>query len=280
MSTRRWPAWQALRTRVSMSATGSVTLIWPSVLLPTGFAHAGDLPAQREFAETNAAQLELAQQGAGGVVATGARDDGDIHPVDLLDLVVVDLGEDHLFLDADRVVAPAVEAVRRQPAEVAHARHRDGDEPIEKLVHPRAPQRYGAADRHALPEIEVRDRLLGARHDRVLAGDRGELGRRRLQALGVLGRIPHPDVEHDLHELGNFVRVAEPELLGELRPHALLVVLEQPGPRCRLGRRALRLRGPLLPLRPLLALLVLLLLLVLLGRFRRPLRAGLPRGGS
>src|SRR5437016_14395120 len=62
MSTRRWPAWQALRTRVSISATGSITLISRSVLLPTGFAHAGNFPAQRELTETNAAQLELAKR--------------------------------------------------------------------------------------------------------------------------------------------------------------------------------------------------------------------------
>src|SRR2546428_7852265 len=59
MSTRRCPAWQALRTRVSMSATGSITLISRSVLLPAGFAHAGNFPAQRELAETNAAQPDL-----------------------------------------------------------------------------------------------------------------------------------------------------------------------------------------------------------------------------
>src|SRR5207253_11407084 len=64
MSTRRWPAWQALRTRVSMSATGSITLISPSVLLPTGLAHAGNLPAQRQIAEADAAQFELPQRAA------------------------------------------------------------------------------------------------------------------------------------------------------------------------------------------------------------------------
>src|SRR5690242_16222169 len=69
MSTRRWPAWQALRTRVSMSATGSVTLISRPVLLPTGLAHAGDLPAQCELAETDAAQLELAQRAPAAAAA-------------------------------------------------------------------------------------------------------------------------------------------------------------------------------------------------------------------
>src|SRR5437016_12810533 len=188
MSTRRWPAWQALRTRVSISATGSITLISRSVLLPTGFAHAGNFPAQRELAETNAAQPELAerpsaasaalapvvaahlelrlpldllhprplrhrqsllgdrdggfapeghpqlaQQCLSGVVPPGGRHERDIHAMDLLDLVVVDLREDHLLLDPHRVVAPAVEAVRRQPAEIAHTRHRNRDEPVEKL---------------------------------------------------------------------------------------------------------------------------------------------------
>src|SRR5207248_7467899 len=72
MSTRRWPAWQALRTRVSMSATGSVILISCSVLLPTGFAHAGNFPAQRELAETNAAQPKLAQRPSAAAAALTA----------------------------------------------------------------------------------------------------------------------------------------------------------------------------------------------------------------
>ena len=41
------------------------------------------------------------------VVPVGRRHDRDVHPVDLLDLVVVDLGEDHLLLDPERVVARA-----------------------------------------------------------------------------------------------------------------------------------------------------------------------------
>src|SRR3989449_9777752 len=69
MSTRRCPAWQALRTRVSMSATGSITLISRSVLLPTGFTHAGNFPAQRELAETNAAQPELAERAPAAAAA-------------------------------------------------------------------------------------------------------------------------------------------------------------------------------------------------------------------
>ena len=59
------------------------------------------------------------------VVAVRARDERDVHAVDRLDLVVVDLREDHLLLDAERIVATAVERPRAQSAEVADARDRD-----------------------------------------------------------------------------------------------------------------------------------------------------------
>src|SRR5881396_3217025 len=70
MSTRRCPARHALRTRVSISATGSMTLI--SCPLPAGFAHAGNLPAQRKLTETDAAQLELAQRAAAAAATLAA----------------------------------------------------------------------------------------------------------------------------------------------------------------------------------------------------------------
>src|SRR3990172_11368330 len=62
MSTRRCPARQALRIRVSMSETGSVMLIVSGdVLSPTGLAHPGDFPLEREFAEADTTQAELAE---------------------------------------------------------------------------------------------------------------------------------------------------------------------------------------------------------------------------
>src|SRR5688572_18191230 len=70
MSTRRCPAVQAFRMRVSMSATGSVRLIpYPS---PTGLAHARDLSPERELAETDAAQPEPPQHGAAPAAALAA----------------------------------------------------------------------------------------------------------------------------------------------------------------------------------------------------------------
>src|SRR5688572_24817720 len=72
MSTRRWPARHALRTRVSISATGSITLIRVRPLLPAGLAHAGNLPAQRQLTEADAAQLELPQRTPAAAAAAAA----------------------------------------------------------------------------------------------------------------------------------------------------------------------------------------------------------------
>src|SRR2546426_9866831 len=64
----------------------------------------------------------------------------------------------------------------------------------------------------------------------MLAGDRGQLGRRRFQPLRILGRVAHPDVQHDLLEPRNLMRVLEPKLLLQLGAHLLLVEVPQPGP--------------------------------------------------
>src|SRR5919199_165437 len=88
----------------------------------------------------------------------GGRD-RDVEAANLLDVVVVDLGEDDLLGDPERVVAAAVERPRVEPAEVADPRQRDRDEPVEELVHAGAAQRDLRADRHALADLELRDRL-------------------------------------------------------------------------------------------------------------------------
>src|SRR5204862_714108 len=61
---------------------------------------------------------EAAQQRERLVVVLGGGRDRDVEAADLLDVVVVDLREDDLLADAERVVAPTVERARAQPAEV------------------------------------------------------------------------------------------------------------------------------------------------------------------
>src|SRR5438128_1517599 len=92
-----------------------------------------------------------------------ARGGGDRHleAAQLVDLVVVDLGEDELLFETDVVVAAPVERTRREALEVARARERDVDQAIDELAHPLAAQRDHHADRHPGPDLERGDRLLG-----------------------------------------------------------------------------------------------------------------------
>src|SRR5437667_4333987 len=147
------------------------------------------------------------------------RDDADIHAANLVDLVVDDLGEDHLLAEPERVVATPVEPLRWHALEVADARQRDVDEPVEELVHPRAAQRHLRADGHPLAELEVRDRLLRTRDDRLLSRDRLEIGRREVEHLGVLPSLADAHVDRDLLDARHLPRIRVPALLLARRGH-------------------------------------------------------------
>ena len=65
---------------------------------------------------------EGGQKSERGIVVAGIGHEGDVHAAGAIDLVVLDLREDELLGDAQGVVAAAVEALRRDAAEVADAR--------------------------------------------------------------------------------------------------------------------------------------------------------------
>ena len=83
----------------------------------------------------------MGEHGAGFCVVGGGGHERDVHALDLLDLGVVDLLEDQVVADPQRVAAAAVEALRRHAAEVANARQRDGQQAIEEIPHAIAAQR-------------------------------------------------------------------------------------------------------------------------------------------
>src|SRR5215469_7866030 len=63
-STLGWRAWIAFRTRVSMSAMGSLIIVLLLQFLPASLGHAWDLAVQSELAEAEATNTELAQEAA------------------------------------------------------------------------------------------------------------------------------------------------------------------------------------------------------------------------
>src|SRR5688572_27223175 len=102
----------------------SIELVFAISSSPLGSGHEGHLKALQQ-------RLRLC-------VSFCGRADHDIHAANLIDLVVIDLREHQLLLEAQGVVAPSVEALAADAAEVADARQRDGDQAIQELVHPLA----------------------------------------------------------------------------------------------------------------------------------------------
>src|SRR5439155_3736562 len=127
----------------------------------------------------------------------------------------------------ERVVAPAVEPARRHAAEVADAGKRDRDQAVEELPHPLAAQRDHRADRHPFSDLELRDRLLRARHDRLLPGHARELVHAGVHDLRVLRRFAQAHVDHHLLDLGDGHHVLVAELLLERGRDFLLVAVPQ-----------------------------------------------------
>src|SRR3954447_23233762 len=72
-------------------------------------------------------EIESGQQRAGFVVGARGGAHRDVHAPRFPHLVEIDLGENDVLLDAQRIVAAAVEALRVEAAEVAHARQSDVD---------------------------------------------------------------------------------------------------------------------------------------------------------
>src|SRR3954469_15569185 len=90
---------------------------------------------------TTERHAKLAQQRVGLVITLRRRDERDVHPVNRVDHVVVDLGKDHLLLHAEGVIPATIERARAESAEVANTRHGRADEAVEKLPHACAAQR-------------------------------------------------------------------------------------------------------------------------------------------
>src|SRR6185295_9163133 len=167
---------------------------------------------------------QLPQERERLVILVRRGDEGDVHSVDLLDHVVVDLREDHLLLDAERVVPASIEGAGVDAAEVADARDRHRDEPVEELPHPRAAKRHRGTDLLALSQSEVRNRLLRFLPNRTLAGDDAQLEHDGVENLGILDRFADAAVDHDLLERRDLIDVGESELVLQPVANRLLVV--------------------------------------------------------
>src|SRR5581483_3535275 len=117
-----------------------------------------------------------------------------------------------------------IELAGVQTTEVADARQRERQEAVEELPHAVATQRGVGADRHALTQLELGDGLAGLVHERLLAGDRGEVLDGPLDQLRVLGGVADTHVDDDLRQTRHQHDVLELELLLQCRRNRLAVL--------------------------------------------------------
>jgi len=103
---------------------------------------------------------------------------------------------------------------------------RQGDQPVEELVHPPPPQRHAAADLHVFAQAKRGDRLAGAGAQRLLSRDLRQVLDRFFQKLAVLPRLSHAHAHHNLLQARNRVNVAAAQLLLERRDDALFVIFQ------------------------------------------------------
>lgn len=164
----------------------------------------------------------------GFLIGIGGRDDDDIHTSDLSDLIVVDLREDQLFLDAKGVVSMSVEGIVGNASEVTDAREGDGDEFIIELIHPGSSEGDFAADGLSLTKFEGGDGLLSLGDHGSLSGDGGKFSHGVIEGFGVAGGIANADVDDYLLEFRGLHRGGVAKLFDEGRHDFLFVFLIDP----------------------------------------------------
>src|SRR5574343_675548 len=104
-------------------------------------------------------ELEGRKQSFSFCIGLRGRSDADVHTPQSIDLVVLDFGENDLFLDTHIVVTLTIKTLARDTTEVTHTRQSDGNQTIQELEHARTTEGDHATDRIAITNLEAGDRL-------------------------------------------------------------------------------------------------------------------------
>ena len=137
--------------------------------------------------------------------------------------------EHDLLGETKGVVAFAVKLLGREAAEVTDAWQRERQQAVGELPHPPAAQGDMRPDRHALPQLELRNGFAGPGDDGLLPGDRRQIANRAFDQLGVASRLPDAHVHHDLDQTRSLHHVRDLELFPQGRDDLFPVALLEPG---------------------------------------------------
>src|SRR5690606_25851969 len=104
-------------------------------------------------------EVERFQQSASLFVVPCTSGNTDIQTAQLIDLIVIYLGKNNLLTDTHGKVSPAIELIGANTPEISNTRNSNGNQAIQKLVHPILPQRYFATNRPSIADLESGDRF-------------------------------------------------------------------------------------------------------------------------
>ena len=146
---------------------------------------------------------EKSEELASLFVGMGGSGDDNVQAANFINFIVVDFGENELFLDAEGVIASAVEGIAIDASEVADARESDIHELIEEIIHTGTAQGDFATDSHTLTEFPSGEGFTSASDDGFLPCDGGEVGNGRFEDFGITDGVAASHIENDFIELGN-----------------------------------------------------------------------------
>ena len=218
-----------------------------------------------------------------GVIRRAGRD-GHLQPPQAVNAVVVNFREHDLLPQAQRKIAASVKPPAGNPPEVPDARQRGHNHPLQKIIHPVAPQRHRDANGVALPHLEPGNGTPRPGNHRLLPRYGRQIPHRAFHRPSVGQRLAQPDIQVDFGNPGRPHRAGEAEFVDHRRHDFILVAgLERRRGQRNPGGRIVRLLTPL----PAPAFLVPALLgiplpavaLLLLGSGHNPLPFALTRPG-
>lgn len=172
---------------------------------------------------------EESEEFASLFVGVGGGGDDNVQAANFIDFIVVDFRENELFLDAEGVIASAVEGIAVDASEVADARESDIHELIEEIIHTGAAQSDFAADSHTLTEFPSGEGFPGASDDRFLPCDSGKVGDGGFKDFGITDGVAASHIEHDFINLGNLHDVFIVELLHHSGDDFSLIFIKESG---------------------------------------------------
>ncbi|VVT29173.1 hypothetical protein MARINON1_40310 [Marinobacter salarius] len=165
------------------------------------------------------------QQFATFIVGTGSGGNGDIKSTDLVDSVVLDLGENDLLTHTHAVVTATIEGLGIQTAEVTNAGYRNVNQTIKEIPHTLTAQGNFTTDRPTFTDFKARYGFTCQSDNGFLTCQALKIRHGIFNQLLVTDRFADTHIQGDLFDTRHLHDVLVAELFLQGGYHFLTVLL-------------------------------------------------------